>query len=464
MKAPIEWGDIQAFEEDFDARPAGRVAMNAAVKNGIHASAENYKLPAENLHAFSVDVESGECCDQEHSGRCWMFASLNVMRTEIMKKLNLKNMELSQAYPLFWDKLEKSNYFLENILLTLDKPLAGREVAYLLQDPVGDGGQWDMFRSLVYKYGVVPKDIYPESQASSHTDELHRYITLKLREYACRLRRMAGADSEGGKNQGLDRKPTEEELAPLRKEKEKMLATIYRMLCIALGKPPKKFTWTTKDKDNKFIAVRDITPRDFFAQYIGWNLDEYVTCINAPTADKPYGKPYTVEYLGNIKDGRYPVKYLNLPVDELKRLAKEQLKDGKIVWFGCDVSQFSNEKKGYLCLDAYDVAGLFGTDFPMDKAARLDYGESLMTHAMALTGVDLDEEGKPLRWKVENSWGKKDAFEGYLTMSDAWFSEYVYQILLERKYLTAEEQKQYDQEPILLKAWDPMGSLARKEG
>ena len=285
----------------------------------------------------------------------------------------------------------------------------------------------------------------PESTASSATYEMTRNLTRKLREYACTLRTMHadGADA-----------------AALRAAKDEMMETVYRILCICLGKPPVRFTWETRDKDKKFIRMENVAPQDFFAKYVGWNLDEFCTVINAPTADKPYGRTYTVQYLGNVKDGRFPVKYLNLPIEELKALAIRQLKDGQTVWFGSDVSQFSTRDTGCLALDAMHIQKLFSVDFPMTKAQRLDYGDSLMTHAMVLTGVNLDENGKPNRWKVENSWGGDVGKDGFFVMSDDWFSEFVYQILLNKKYFTPEQAAQFESEPIVLKPWDPMGSLA----
>ena len=377
MKREITAVDLKRFEENFDSSKVNRVAMNAAVQAGVNGAARNYAVQQNNPYAFSIEVDAGKVCDQKQSGRCWMFAALNVMRLDLMEKLNLENMELSQNYPLF------------NMLETLDEPRDGRVVSFLLQDPLGDGGQWDMFRSLVKKYGVVPKDLMPETAASSATMELRKYMTTKLREYACELRT---AHKSG------------EDMDKLRARKDKMMDTVYRMLCIALGKPPVRFTWETRDKNKKFIRISDITPQEFFAQYIGWNLDDMVTVINAPTKDKPYGRTYTVQYLGNVRGGAYPVKYLNLPMDDLRDLTIRQLKDGRPVWFGSDVGQFSDRKAGYLTTDAYAVGELFSTDFPMTKEQRLDYGESLMTHAMVITGVDLDEDGKPIRWKVENSW------------------------------------------------------------
>ncbi len=445
MRSGITADDLQKFERSFDADRANRVAMNAVTAEGIHGAAKNYAVRQNNPHTFSIEVDSGDVCNQRQSGRCWMFAALNVMRLDLMSRLNLDNMELSQNYPLFYDKLEKSNYFLENILDTLDEPLEGRVVSYLLMAPVGDGGQWDMFRSLVEKYGVVPQSVMPDTAVSKSTMELRKYLTCKLREYACELR----TAHEAG-----------EDMNALRARKDAMMETVYRMLCIALGKPPVRFTWETRDKDDKFIRISDITPQDFFRQYIGWELEDMVTVINAPTADKPYGKTYTVRCLGNVRDGAYPVKYLNLPMDDLRDLAIRQLKDGRTVWFGSDVGQFSDRKGGYLTMDAIDVQDLFSTQFPLTKAQRLDYDESLMTHAMVITGVDLDENDRPIRWKVENSWGKDVGKDGYFVMDDAWFGEFAYQILLDRKYFSPEQAAAFDQEPVMLQPWDPMGSLA----
>ena len=328
----------------------------------------------------------------------------------------------------------------------LDEPLEGRLLAYLLSDPLCDGGQWDMFASLVEKYGVVPKDAMPESAASSQTAEMDRYLTRKLREFACTLRE----EHEAGQPE-----------ASLRSRKEEMLSTIYRMLCISLGTPPQSFTYETRDKDKKFVRISDITPQDFYKEYVGLDMDDYISLINAPTADKPYGRMYTVQFLGNVKGGR-EVRYLNLPAEELKRAAIAQLKDGKAVWFGSDVGKCSSRQGGLLDLDVYDAAGLFDTEFPLTKAQRLDYGESLMTHAMVLTGVNLDDKERPLRWRVENSWGKEAGKDGYYVMSDRWFDEFTYQVVVNKKYLTDEQQAMLATEPIVLKPWDPMGSLARR--
>lgn len=445
MNKEISFSDLKEFEASFDSDRANILAMNAVTSNGINKSAKDLSAKARNQFGFSVEVEAGKVCNQKQSGRCWMFASYNVMRLEIMSKLNIENMELSQNYPLFYDKLEKANHFLENMIELIDEPLDGRVISFLLSDPMGDGGQWDMFRSLTAKYGAVPKDVMPETEVSSHTKELDTYLTTKLREFTSVFRKKHANGA------------SEDELRDAKKE---MMNTIYRMLVISLGKPPVKFTWETRDKDKKFIRIADITPVDFFKQYVGWELDEYVTVINAPTKDKPYGLTYTVQYLGNVVDGAYPVKYLNLPMDELRDLAIRQLKDGKAVWFGSDVSQFSDRNGGYLTSDILNIPELFNTKFGMTKEERLDYGDSMMTHAMVITGVDLDDSGRPLRWKVENSWGDDVGEKGFYVMDDKWFGEFAFQILLEKKYLSDEQRKAFDADPVVLKPWDPMGSLA----
>lgn len=444
MKTFISEEELKKFEESFDSDLANTTAMNAVMNNGVVKSAINYESIRQNRHVFSIDLKQGDITNQKASGRCWMFAALNTMRFDIIRKLNLETFELSQSYPLFYDKLEKSNYFLESILETLDEPTNGRLISYLLSAPLNDGGQWDMFANLVSKYGVVPKDAMPESISSSATREMSTYLTVKLREYACTLR------SQYEKGVAMD---------DLRKEKDQMMATIYKMLCICLGKPPKTFTFEVMDKDRKFIRDASITPKEFFDKYVGWNLNDYVSLINAPTVDKPYNRSYSVKFLGNVKEGN-PVKYLNVTTNILKEVAIAQLKDSKPVWFGCDVGQYSTRDTGILDLDVLKVDQLFGTTFSMTKAERLDYGQSLMTHAMVFTGVNIDDNNEPNRWKVENSWGKDPGKDGYFVMSDPWFDEYTYQIVVNKKYLSEQLLAQYESEPIMLEPWDPMGSLA----
>jgi bleomycin hydrolase len=435
---------LEKLEAGFDRDRSNYQAMNAVAKNGINNASEKYNAPANLPYTFNIEIDTGKIKNQKKSGRCWMFAALNAMSYEVMQKFNLEDFELSQAYPLFWDKLEKSNYFLETVIATVDTERTTRLIAHILKDPVCDGGQWDMFRNIVEKYGVVPKTVMPETFESSNTSIMDELLTTKLREFSLALR----TAHQNGRI-----------TAELRELKDGMMSEIYRILCISLGKPPKEFDFGIRDKDKKFHDCGHLTPQEFFKQYIGWNLDDYVSVINAPTADKPYGKTFTIKYLGNVTEGHI-VKHLNVPVEELKRCAVAQLKDNKPVWFGCDVAKRLNRTYGSMDMKGYDYEALFNMQFKMNKAERLDYSDSQMTHAMVFTGVHIDKNKTPERWKVENSWGDDIGNKGWFIMSDEWFSEYVYQILINRNYLKPEYQKALDLEPIVLEPWDPMGSLA----
>lgn len=445
MNTTISPEALCSLEQKFDQNPVHTVAMNAVYTNGINACARNYPVDREITHDYSISLTQGKITNQKKSGRCWMFAALNCLRFALMKKCNLETFELSQSYTLFYDKLEKSNYFLESILNTLDEKTSSRLIAHLLSSPLGDGGQWDMLCSLVNKYGLVPKSAMPESYSSSATSEMCSYMTEKLREFACILRR---AHKDG------------ESMEQLRARKEEMMQTIYNMLCISLGKPPKAFTFEYRDKDGNFHRDCDLTPKAFYEKYIGVNVNDYISLINAPTEDKPFYRSYSVSYLGNVIEGR-PVKYVNLPIEELKKAAIAQMKDGEPVWFGCDVGKRSSRDGGIMDTELYDLDHLFDTTFGMTKGERLDYGQSLMTHAMVFQGVNLDENGNPNRWRVENSWGEDAGKDGYYVMSDRWFDEYTYQIVVNKKYLPKEVLDVYESEPIMLEPWDPMGSLAK---
>lgn len=445
MKKAISNKQIRDFKKAFDKDRANRIAQNAVIRNGLQHTAENYQAAREDRNVFSVMVEQPGITDQKHSGRCWMFAGLNFLRNRAVKNLDVENFELSQNYTLFYDKLEKANWFYENILETAEEPVHSRTLDYLLAAPLNDGGQWDMLRNLIRKYGLVPKEAMPETFSSSNTALMDKYLTTRLREDAVKLRRA----KRKGKSD-----------AECRRMKEEMLETVWRILAICLGNPPEKFTFEYRDKKKKFHRSESITPKEFYDQYIGADLDAYVSIINAPTADKPFHRSYTVKYLGNVKeDGG--VRYLNLPLEEFKELAVRQLKDGTPVWFGSDVGQFSS-REGLMDPDAYPYGQLLDTKFSMSKAERLDYGDSLMTHAMVLQGVNLDEKGRPDRWRVENSWGKETGFDGYMVMSDKWFDEFTYQLVIDRKYLSPEQLEEYALDPIVLDPWDPMGSLAER--
>ena len=439
--------DLENARDAFYADRGHVVAKNAVTAKGLRDVARVPEGVAANaIEAFDIEVKQGARTDQQRSGRCWMFASLNTFRQRIIKKYNLKDFELSQCYPLFFDKLEKSNWFLENILDTLDEPLDGRLVAFLLSDPVGDGGQWEMFRALVRKYGVVPKEAMPETACSKNTRDMDRYLTRYLRACSMNLRKAA---SEGTVLDGL------------RKMKTHMMDNVYLLLVTCLGVPPTKFDVRARDKDNELVISGTYTPQGFFEETLGIVLEDYVSLVSAPTEDKPFGRTYTVSRLGNVYEAG-GVHYLNLPPSSLKRAAIAQLKDGLPVWFGCDVAQSYLREEGIMDLAALDVDSILGfaVEGALTKAERLDYGESAMTHAMVFEGVNLDAAGNPTLWKVENSWGKDHGRDGFDTLSDAWFDEYVYQVVVDKKYLTDEEREALKSEPIVLAPWDPLGSLA----
>lgn len=444
MNQSISKENLEEFNREFQASGSNAVAMNAVTANGIKESATRWSARKDAVHEYSIRLENKGITSQKSSGRCWMFAALNCLRFEVIKKLNLEEFELSQNYTCFYDKLEKSNYFLESILKTLDLDTDSRIVSYLLERPVQDGGQWDMISALIQKYGVVPKEIMPESACSSSTKDMNNIITSKLREFACTLRKEA---ANGKSAEELGRMKTD------------MMSVIYRMLSICLGNPPREFDFEIRTKDGKFIREKGITPLAFYEKYVGMDLTQYVSMINAPTADKPYMRSYTVKFLGNVVGGS-PVRYVNLPVGELKKAAIAQMKDGEPVWFGCDVGQSSQRTGGVMDLNAYDYEALFDTEFTMTKAEKLNYGHSRMTHAMVFQGVDLDENGESVRWCVENSWGPDAGKKGMYLMTDRWFDEYMYQVVVHRKYLSEEILKAYESEPAELEPWDPMGALA----
>ena len=443
---------MHSLEQDFtdklyaayEANPKFAAIENAISHNGLLASLEKRSAAVENIPVFSLDLTKDKVSDQKASGRCWMFAALNTFRHKMIAGFQLEDFELSQAYTFFWDKYEKSNWFLEQVLATADQELTSRKVKFLLDTPQQDGGQWDMVVSLFEKYGVVPKSVYPESISSSNSRELNQILNKLLRQDAQILRELV---AEGANS------------AELQAKKEELLQEVFNFLAMNLGLPPRQFDFSYRDKDNNFHSESGLTPQVFFKKYVDLKLDDYVSIINAPTADKPYGKSYTVEMLGNVV-GSKPVRYLNVEMDRLKELAIAQMQAGETVWFGSDVGQSSNRKAGIMADGMYDFTSSMDIQLTQDKAGRLDYSESLMTHAMVLTGVDLDENEKAKKWKVENSWGEKVGNKGYFVASDSWMDEYTYQIVVRKEFLTEAELAAYEAEPIVLAPWDPMGALA----
>ncbi|WP_283678018.1 C1 family peptidase [Lentilactobacillus sp. Marseille-Q4993] len=444
MTSEINLDQLSKFQKNLDDDKNAAVLTRAVSHQGILATSSDYKSDSAMQPVFSIDLSTGKVADQKQSGRCWMFAALNTMRVRLMNTFKVgDDFELSQNYTNFWDKFEKSNYFLENVLKTANEPLDSRKVAWLMATPQQDGGQWDMLCALIEKYGIVPKSAMPETYSSSKSRELNKFLNLKLRHDAVILRELVANNESAEK---------------ISSTKEEMLNDIYRMLVYTLGNPVDAFDFEFRDKDNNYHIDRGITPQEFFKKYVNLNLDDYVSLINSPTDDKPFNKTYTIEMLGNVVNGRQ-VKHLNLDMDALKKLAIMQLENGETVWFGSDVGQSSDSKKGIMDTGLYAPDELFGTDLSLSKAERLDFGESLMTHAMVITGVDL-VDGKPTKWKVENSWGEKVGTKGYFVMSDEWLDQFVYQFVINKKYLSEEQLKAQAQEPTVLKPWDPMGALA----
>lgn len=435
---------INEYEKEFLEDKRNIVAMNAATYNGVQKVARDVNALKDEPFAFNVDIKNGDVTNQKKSGRCWMFASMNVLRNIVIKKFNLENFELSQSYTLFWDKLERCNYYMEAVIEKANEPLEDRVMDYLMTDLLSDGGQWDMFVNIVKKYGLVPKYAYPESQTSSATVQLNKYLCKIMRKYTTELR-------EKVQNEGVEK---------ARELKEEVLKDVYNVLTSTLGEIPEKFDVVLHDKDGKLIEDKGMDAHSFFDKYIGADIDDYVSLINSPTEDKPFNKTYTIKYLGNIVEGRI-VKHLNLPIEELKKAAVKQLKDGYPVWFGCDVGRSSivEDERAILDTKAVDYETLFNVDLKLSKEDALDYGYSMMTHAMTFTGVQMDGN-EALRFKVENSWGEKFGYKGHFVMTSDWFDQYVYQVVVNKKYLTEKSRKDYEKEPKELKPWDPMGSLA----
>ncbi len=432
------------MSEAFNADRANLVAARAASKNGIMEAATDLSAVSKLPFTFNIDLKQGKITDQKASGRCWIFSALNTFRFEIMKKYKLDTFELSQNYMFFYDKLEKANYYLESVIKTADEPIDGRLFKFINADPLCDGGQWDMLSNLVEKYGVVPKYAYPDAKAAEASRWFDMYLTGKLREDAMNLRDSIKAGKKAEDIQTM---------------KEGFISEIYRMLCISLGEPPKKFDLILKDKDDKITQEFGITPQEFFKKYVGIKLADCVSLINAPTKDKPYGKMYTVKFLGNVAEGE-PIRYLNLEMEKIKKAVIKQLKDGHPVWFGSDCRMFGVRKEGVFDKKSAAFEDLFNVKFGFTKAQALDYGDSAMNHAMVILGVNLDEKGKPDRWRIENSWGKDSGHDGYYVASDEWFDDYVYQVVVNKKYLDSTTKKLLDQKLRELEPWDPFGTLA----
>ena len=422
------------IRQGYTGTPEQKAVKNALASNSIAALAVN----SENLSMidthFSHQVKTKGITDQKSSGRCWLFTGLNVLRAKMITKYDLPEFEFSQNYNSFYDLLEKSNLFLQAIIDTRNLPMDDRKVDWLMKNPIGDGGQFTGVSNLIMKYGVVPKSAMPETFQSNNTGQMTMILKWKLREFALELREMKSAK--------------------LAERKEVMLTEIYRILVECLGVPPTEFEWTRYNKEGKVVSVKKYTPKGFYNEFIGEDLENnYVMIMNDPTRE--YGKVYEIEYDRHVYDGENWL-YINLPIERVKELAIASIKDNTAMYFSCDVGKFSNSKKGTLDINNMDYESLFRTKFPMDKKQRIQTYSSGSSHAMTLIAVDLDEAGKPRKWMVENSWGAASGYKGNLIMTDKWFEEYMFRVVLEKKYVPADVLKMLEQKSVLLPAWDPM--------
>ena len=445
MGKEITLSSVNKYLKKFKSDPQARISMNAATRTDVRRVAMNWESFREIDHTFSNKV-TGEmkATSQKRSGRCWGFAGLNLLRIYLGRKYKIKDFEFSQNYFMFYDKLEKANYFLENIIETSDKSTDSRLIMHLLDSPIQDGGQWDMFVNLLMKYGTVPKKVMAESYHSSNSAQMNKLITRKLREFAKDLRTAIS----NGKSK-----------SQVSKMKDEMLSEIYQMLCISLGTPPETFDWSIRDKKDKFHRFTDLTPQKFFKKHVDIDLNDFVCLINDPRPFTDYNKTYTVDYLGNVYGGNI-IRYLNLENEELKKYTIKSIKADDPVWFGCDVGKFFTRQFGVMDTSLFEFDKFYGTSFGMSKSERLEYGDSVMTHAMLFTGVDL-KNNKPVKWRVENSWGPDHGEKGFDIMTDPWFDQFMYEVVIHKKHLTKKLIDMYKAEPISLPPWDPMGSLAK---
>lgn len=432
---------IKVYNDKFYSNCQNQIMSNVLANNEMINTIKLSERKPLNRHEFAIDIQTMKACNQKNTGRCWIFAALNVLREIVAKKCDIKEFELSQSYVAFYDKLEKINYKLENIIELCDRDYDDRTLSHILSEGIQDGGQWDMFVNVVKKYGIVPKSAFDETYQSSNTRQMNYVIATKIRQFA----------SVASK---LYKENKKEEIRVL---KEEVLEQLYLFLCMNYGVPVEKFDFEYVDKGGNYHLEEDFTPLSFFEKFIGNSLDDYVSIINAPTEDKPFNKMFTVKYVGNVIDGK-EIEYLNLEINEFKELCLKQLRDREVVWFGSDCGKYGD---GFGVWDdkMFDYKNTFGIDINIEKGEMLKYKSSAMDHAMVITGVSF-KNNLPSKWKIENSWGTEKGNNGYYLMSDSWFDKFVYQAVINKKYLSDKQLEYLKQEKIALQPWDPMGTLA----
>ncbi|MEA3452006.1 MAG: C1 family peptidase [Bacteroidota bacterium] len=428
---------IDKLQASFKKNQNDIALQNAISNNSLRDLAVNRNNADKQDHLFDVEIKSGSITSQHSSGRCWMFTSLNVFRPVVMDKLNVGDFEFSENYLYFWDILEKSNMFFERIIATADKDIYEREVYSLLNSPIGDGGAWNTFTNLVTKYGVVPKGVMPETKQSKSTSKMIGLIKQKLRQAALNIRTM------------VDENKSDNEI---QKYKLDVLKDVYRILALSLGEPPAEFQWRYKDKDGNISDYKSYTPKSFWENIVQANVDDFVMFIDDPT--RPYYKLYYRENDKNVYEG-INWTFINIPTAELKPFVIESLKAREMMYFSCDVGKQFSRTDGTLDLNNYNYNVLYGVDFSMSRTQRMLVHQSGSTHGMALCGVDFDKNGNPTKWKLENSWGASSGNKGYLTMTDEWFNEYFFRLVIKKEYLSNKILKILKQEPIKVPFYNP---------
>ena len=424
---------LAKISDRYEGNAADKALRNALATTPINTLAMNAENAAMIDTHFSDRVRTKGITDQKSSGRCWLFTGLNVLRAKMMDKYELPGMEFSQNYLFFYDQLEKANLFLQGVIDTKDLPFEDRKVDWLFSNPLSDGGQFTGVSNLITKYGLVPAEAMPETYQSDNTSQMANLLKLKLREYGLELR-------EAPKSKVQDMKI-------------RQLSEIYRMLALCLGEPVQEFEWTRCDKNNNIVSRKKYTPKSFYDEFIGEDLENnYVMIMNDPCRE--YGKVYEIDYDRHVYDGHNWL-YINLPIERIKEMAIASIKDNTAMYFSCDVGKFANSKKGVLDINNFDYESLMGVTFGMDKKERVQTHASGSSHAMTLIAVDI-VEGKPVKWMVENSWGPASGYQGNYIMTDEWFNEYMFRLVVEKKYVPADVLKMLDQKPVQLPAWDPM--------